>query len=80
MKVEKRFSHGGTVLASYTFSKLLADVRPDGLAGLRRGPAGTLRTRTICGRRKSLSGFDSRQRLTVSYARRSSRSARAINS
>jgi hypothetical protein len=26
MKVERRFSHGGTVLAAYTFSKLLGDV------------------------------------------------------
>ena len=26
MKVEKRFTQGGTVLAAYTFSKLLADV------------------------------------------------------
>jgi hypothetical protein len=68
MKVEKRFSHGGTVLASYTFSKLLADVSSltgwlD--SGVGSGPG--IQNPYNLTAEKSLSGFDSRSRLTVSY-------------
>ncbi len=69
MKVEKRFTEGGTVLASYTFSKLLADVSSltgwldSGIGG---GPG--IQNPYNLSAEKSLSGFDSRSRLTVSYA------------
>jgi Carboxypeptidase regulatory-like domain/TonB dependent receptor len=69
MKVEKRFSQGGTVLASYTFSKLIADVSAltgwlDSGVGSGPGIQNPYNIRA----EKSLSGFDSRQRLTVNYA------------
>jgi hypothetical protein len=69
MKVEKRFRQGGTVLTSYTFSKLLADVSSltgwlD--SGVGSGPG--IQNPYNLQAEKSLSGFDSRQRLTVSYA------------
>jgi hypothetical protein len=68
MKVEKRFSHGGTVLASYTFSKLLADVSSltgwlDSGVGAGPGIQNPYNLRA----EKTLSGFDSRSRLAVSY-------------
>ena len=61
MKVEKRFSHGGTVLASYTFSKLLADVSSltgwlDSGVGAGPGIQNPYNLRA----EKTLSGFDSR--------------------
>jgi hypothetical protein len=67
VKVEKRFHSGGTVLGSYTFSKILSNAEtlttwldsPTGVAGIQNWY--NLRGE------KSLSSFDSRQRLTVSY-------------
>jgi hypothetical protein len=69
MKVEKRFSQGGTVLAAYTFSKLIGDVGSlttwldagVGLASNTPQDPNNLRAE------KSLAGFDSRQRLTIAY-------------
>jgi hypothetical protein len=70
MKVEKRFTHGGTVLAAYTFSKLIADVGSlttwlDSGVGL---ASNTPQNPNNLAAEKSLAGFDSRQRLTVAYA------------
>jgi len=68
MKVEKRFAEGGTVLAAYTFSKLIGDVETltswldTGVGGSSLQDPNNLRAE------KSLAGFDSRQRLTVAYA------------
>ena len=70
VKVEKRYAHGGTVLAAYTFSKLIADVGSlttwldsgVGLASNTPQDPNNLRAE------KSLAGFDSRQRLTIAYA------------
>jgi Carboxypeptidase regulatory-like domain len=67
MKAEKRFGSGGTMLASYTFSKILANVEtlttwldsPTGVAGVQNWY--NLRAE------KALSSFDSRQRLVLSY-------------
>ena len=67
VKAEKRFSTGGTLLASYTFSKVLSNVETlttwldsgTGVAGYQNNY--DLRNE------KALSSFDSRQRLTVSY-------------
>jgi hypothetical protein len=67
LKVEKRFSSGGTLLGAYTFSKVLANVETlttwldsgTGVAGYQDNY--NLRNE------KALSSFDSRQRLTVSY-------------
>ncbi len=69
MKVEKRMPSGGTVLAAYTFSKLLANVNSttawlDSGVGANPGPQDPANMRA----EKSLGGFDSRQRLVVSYA------------
>jgi len=69
MKIERRFSHGGTVLAAYTFSKLLGDVASrtgwlDSGVGAAPGAQNPYDLRV----EKALSGFDSRQRLAVSYA------------
>jgi hypothetical protein len=69
MKVEKRFTHGGTVLGAYTFSKLLANVSSltgwlD--SGVGAGPG--IQNPYDRTSEKALSGFDSRQRLVVSYA------------
>jgi len=70
MKVEKRFSQGGTVLGAYTFSKLIADVGSlttwlDSGVGL---GSNTPQDPNNLRAEKALAGFDSRQRLTVSYA------------
>jgi len=69
MKVEKRFSQGGSVLASYTFSKLIADV--SALTGWLDSGVGSepgIQNPYNLTAEKSLAGFDSRQRLTISYA------------
>lgn len=72
MKVEKRFSRGGTVLASYTFSKLLADVASlTGWLDQNSGSPGYLTSLQDPGNlraEKALATFDSRNRLTVSYS------------
>jgi hypothetical protein len=70
VKVEKRFSQGGTVLAAYTFSKLIGDVGSlttwlDSGVGL---ASNTPQNPNNLRAEKSLAGFDSRQRLTVAYA------------
>jgi hypothetical protein len=70
VKVEKRFSQGGSVLAAYTFSKLIADVGSlttwlDSGVGL---ASNTPQNPNNLRAEKSLAGFDSRQRLTVAYA------------
>ena len=67
-KVEKRFKNGGTLLGAYTFSKVLADVESlttwlDTTLG---GDAGYQNYYNLRGE-KSISSFDSRQRLVVSY-------------
>jgi hypothetical protein len=68
MKVEKRFSEGGTVLAAYTFSKLIGDVESlsswldQGVGG-----GGGIQDPNNLRAEKSLAGFDSRNRLTVAY-------------
>ena len=68
LKAEKRFGAGGTVLGSYTFSKILSDVESitpfldsinGGVAGIQN--AFDLRSE------KSLSSADARRRLVVSY-------------
>jgi hypothetical protein len=66
MKLEKRFSSGGVVLGSYTYSKLLANV--ESLTSWLEATAapGYQNTNDLT-QEYSLSGYDSRQRLTVSY-------------
>jgi len=72
MKVEKRFAHGGTVLAAYTFSKLLSDVASlTGWLDQNAGSPGyltSLQDPNNLRAEKALATFDSRNRLTVSYA------------
>lgn len=67
MKAEKRFEKGGTVLAAYTFSKVISNVETltswldtaNGVAGVQDWNNMRLE--------RALSSFDSRQRLTVAY-------------
>jgi hypothetical protein len=67
VKAEKRFSKGGTVLGSYTFSKILANVET--LTSWLDSGTGVAGYQNVYNMRaeKALSSFDSRQRLTVSY-------------
>jgi hypothetical protein len=68
MKFEKRFKQGGTLLASYSFSKLMADVSTLTTwlnGGL--GPTPGVQNPYDIAAEKSLSGFDARSRLTISY-------------
>ncbi len=67
MKLEKRFSQGGTLLGSYTFSKLLANVESLTSWLETEGAAAGPQDTNNMGAEYSLSGYDSRQRLTVSY-------------
>jgi hypothetical protein len=67
VKVEKRFSKGGTVLGAYTFSKILANVETlTSWLDSGTGVAGYQNVYDMRGE-KALSSFDSRQRLTISY-------------
>ena len=67
VKAEKRFSEGGSLLAAYTFSKVISDVETlttwldsaNGVSGIQNW--NDFRSE------RALSSFDSRQRLTVSY-------------
>jgi hypothetical protein len=64
MKMEKRFHSGGMVLVAYTFSKNITDVETlttwlDTVAGIQDF--------TNLRAERSLSSFDSRERLTVGY-------------
>src|SRR5262252_2828720 len=67
VKAEKRFSAGGTLLAAYTFSKVISDTETlttwldsaNGVSGVQNW--NDFRSE------RALSSFDSRQRLTVSY-------------
>jgi len=65
-KVEKRFSGGGVVLGSYTFSKMLTNAESLTSWLETVGAPGFQNTNNLGGE-YSLSGYDSRQRLTVSY-------------
>lgn len=71
MKAEKRFSHGATLLAGYTFSKMLTDVTSltmwlDSGMGPSQGGYGIQDANNLRAE-KSLAGFDSRHRMTISY-------------
>src|SRR5262249_2120638 len=69
MKVEKRFSQGGTVLAAYTFSKMITDVETlTSWLDTGFGGNGSLQDPHNLRNEKALSSYDSRSRLTVSYA------------
>ena len=65
-KVEKRFNSGGVLLASYTFSKLLANVESLTSWLEATGAPGYQNTNNLDAE-YSLSGYDSRQRLTLAY-------------
>ena len=66
MKVQKRFSSGGQILGSYTFSKLMTNAESLTSWLETVGAPGYQNTNNLAGE-YSLSGYDSRQRLTVSY-------------
>jgi hypothetical protein len=67
MKAEKRFKSGGTLLGSYTFSKILSNAET--LTGWLDSPTGVAGVQNWYDLRgeKAQSSFDSRQRLTVAY-------------
>lgn len=67
VKAEKRFASGGTLLGSYTFSKILANVET--LTSWLDSGTGVAGYQNVYDMRneKALSSFDSRQRLTISY-------------
>jgi hypothetical protein len=64
-RVEKRFSHGLTLLGSYTASKLMDDY--SGIPGWQGAAPATDRTRYDTHREWSLSEEDVSQRLVISY-------------
>jgi hypothetical protein len=69
VKVEKRFQSGGTILGSYTFSKLISPVNnaPSGsLDGINGGDS-TIQNYYDLRSEKALADFDTRHRLVVSY-------------
>ena len=66
LKVEKRFNSGGVLLGSYSFSKLLATAESLTSWLETVGAPGYQDTNNLAGE-YSLSGYDSRQRLVVSY-------------
>jgi hypothetical protein len=65
-KVEKRFAAGGVILGSYTFSKLMTNAESLTSWLETVGAPGFQNFYNMKGE-YSLSGYDSRQRLTVSY-------------
>ena len=65
-KLEKRFNGGGMVLGSYTFSKMLTNAESLTSWLETVGAPGFQNTNNLGGE-YSLSGYDSRQRLSVSY-------------
>ena len=70
MKAEKRFASGGMLLVSYTFSKSIGNAETFS-SWLEGGSTGTgaagVQDYSNLKAERSLSSFDSRQRLTVSY-------------
>ena len=66
MKMEKRFTGGGVILGSYTFSKLMANTESL-TSWLEATGAPGYQDNNNLANEYSLSGYDSRQRLTVSY-------------
>jgi hypothetical protein len=67
VKAEKRFKSGGTLLASYTFSKILSNAET--LTGWLDSPTGVAAVQNWydLNGEKALSSFDSRQRVVISY-------------
>ncbi|MFB3778987.1 MAG: carboxypeptidase regulatory-like domain-containing protein [Bryobacteraceae bacterium] len=70
MKAEKRFGGGGMLLASYTFSKSIGNAETFS-SWLETGASGTgaaaVQDYSNLKGERSLSSFDARQRLTISY-------------
>lgn len=66
MKMEKRFTGGGVVLGSYTFSKLMTNTESL-TSWLEATGAPGYQDNNNLANEYSLSGYDSRQRLVVSY-------------
>ena len=68
VKAEKRFKAGGTLLAAYTFSKILANVETltSWLETQAGGVSGVQNIYNFAAE-KALSNYDARQRITVSY-------------
>jgi hypothetical protein len=72
LKAEKRFRSGGTLLGSYSFSKILSNVETidfflESAITNASSPTPTVQDWNNFSHEKALSDFDSRQRVTVSY-------------
>jgi hypothetical protein len=67
VKAEKRFKSGGTLLGSYTYSKILSNAET--LTGWLDSPTGVAGVQNWYNLRaeKALSSFDTHQRLVISY-------------
>jgi outer membrane receptor protein involved in Fe transport len=65
-RVERRLGGGGTLLGAYTFSKVMSDVE-SATPWLESNGTGAIQDFNNRSLDKSLSSFDSNQRLTVSY-------------
>jgi hypothetical protein len=66
LKAEKRFSGGGQLLVAYTFSKLITDVESN-TGWLDGGQGAGFQNQNDMRAERSLSSWDSRQRLVISY-------------
>jgi hypothetical protein len=72
LKAEKRFKSGGTVLATYSFSKILSNVESvnfflESAISNASTPTPTVQDWNNFSHEKALSDFDARQRLNLSY-------------
>jgi hypothetical protein len=72
LKAEKRFGSGGTVLAAYTFSKIVSNVESidfflESAITNASSPTPTVQDWNNFSHEKALSDFDSRQRFILSY-------------
>lgn len=68
LRAEKRFGAGGTVLGTYTFSKLISNVESNTSGWLDSATGvGGIQDNNNLALEKSLSSFDSRQRFVLSY-------------
>jgi hypothetical protein len=66
IKLEKRFHQGGTVLASYTWSKNIGDIET-GMNWLEASQLANIQDNNNLHQERAVSGFDVPQRLVVSY-------------
>ena len=67
VKLEKRFHQGGSVLASYAWTKNISDIET-GMGWLEAGPLAIIQNNNNLRAERAVSGFDVPHRLIVSYS------------